>query len=459
MALNPNGHTPPVRQNLLSGAAGTRRMQPTHTTHGAHDLSHHHRPRLPPPPLDVTMALPLPMPAWIDPEAKQVLAQLEAPARRIKSEDDVNQWQTSPAHNSILLFVARLSDASAGHKTPPVAWDVPRTAALSTTDPITRTLHLLETLDAWTDEITPQTTSQRFGNRAFRTWGARLDKEVDALHTSLLPPALHPFGLELCAYLGEAFGSYVRLDYGTGHELNFVAWLSYLHRLHFFCAPGADAATVQKVEQRLALDVFPAYLRVVWHLQDRYALEPAGSHGAWGLDDFQFVPYILGSAQLQTADAYPPSCAAQLSNFPYIAQREPRIGPRLSVQKTLEYTPLPLPPASVPLPNLFLSSLARIHSLKRGPFTDHSPLLYDISSNVPTWYKVHAGLLKMYDAECLLKFPVIQHFPLGGVGFPWDGAKTERPVTGKPAAMPTTARPPGMPAAARPARTRVPPRS
>jgi hypothetical protein len=139
----------------------------------------------------------------------------------------------------------------------------------------------------------------------------------------LLPPQFHPLIPHLSPYFLTSFGSFTRMDYGTGHELSFALFLCCLSLVRFFPFPTANSfpssdaglfstsvgqeAEEQNLMQKqtlalarsLALILFPRYLSLTWRLQDIYQLEPAGSHGVWGLDDSSFLGYIWGSAQLR----------------------------------------------------------------------------------------------------------------------------------------------------------------
>ncbi|KAF9448492.1 Phosphotyrosyl phosphatase activator [Macrolepiota fuliginosa MF-IS2] len=300
------------------------------------------------------------------------------PSLVIKSDEDVERWKNTLSYYDYDLFLRRLNESIVGLMLPWSAEIVPES--------VTQIMALLDTLDGWVEDIPPLNIPQRFGNLAFRTWGARLEERADELLDSLLPPdhkTLVPF---IKPYFLTSFGSFTRMDYGTGHETSFTLFLLCLTLVRFF-QPTPDE------ERHLVLSIFARYLRLCWKLQDAYKLEPAGSHGVWGLDDYSFLPYIFGSGQLRGQTAIPPSAILH-------------------------------PP--LPATNLYFLAIIRIHDVKQGPFFEHSSQLYSIATGVPNWGKVNSGLFKMYRAEVLGKRVVVQHIPLGGL-LEWETTVTEIP--------------------------------
>jgi len=271
------------------------------------------------------------------------------------------------------LFLQRLDEAVVGCYLP--------FTPQSPSEHVAAVLAVLDELDTWIDETPPLQTPQRFGNLAFRTWGKRLEENVDQLLSTVIPVELHPAIPYLSPYFMTSFGSFLRMDYGSGHETSFAIFLLCLSLLRFF-------ASEQDEERQVVLLLFVRYLRLCWRLQDVYNLEPAGSHGVWGLDDYSFLGYIFGSGQLRDQ-----------TDIPVSAVLDP-----------------PLPPT-----NLYFMQIMRIHEFKHGPFHEHSSQLHSIAVGVPNWGKVNSGLFKMYQAEVLGKRVVVQHIPLGGL-MEWESS-------------------------------------
>jgi len=311
------------------------------------------------------------------------------PSKMIKTPAYMSLWPQTQAHAELMSFILLLNERIRG--VPCALPGVP--TRKYTVSP------RIKLLVDWLDEsreaiarIPPLQQAMRFGNKAFRTWHAERvggagaqgapgggggGEHLAKMLTALVGPELAGAGAvaELLPYAQDAFGSVQRIDYGTGHELNFVLLLCALNKLGVFTAE--DLAP-------LVLEVFQHYLTLMQTLQRTYWLEPAGSKGAWGLDDYQFLVFLWGSSQLLGSSIAP----GDILKEAVVEAHAERY--------------------------LFLRGIRFIHTVKTGPFEEHSAYLHQISQ-LASWQKANQGLLRMYEAEVLHKFPIVQHVLFGRI--------------------------------------------
>ncbi|KAL2484984.1 phosphotyrosyl phosphatase activator (PTPA) family protein [Abeliophyllum distichum] len=290
-----------------------------------------------------------------------------APSKIIHSQDDIVRFHSSPFFHNFTGFIVSLSESIKSRKL---------SDPYHVSSTIEVIISILQTLSDYVDEILPAPQSARYGNVAYRTWHERMSSDAESFMLKFLRLDLHGAPVELVPYFTDSFGNSSRIDYGTGHETNFAAWLYCLARLGIVTEEDYPA---------LVARVFVKYMDLMRKLQYTYSLEPAGSHGVWGLDDYHFLPFIFGSSQLIDHKYMKPKSIHNediLENF------------------SSEY--------------LYLSCIVFVKKAKKGLFAEHSPLLDDISG-VPTWNKMNSGLLKMYKVEVLEKVPIMQHFLFGSI--------------------------------------------
>lgn len=237
-------------------------------------------------------------------------------------------------------------------------------------------LAVLDDADELLKQCPPLDTGSRFGNPVFRTFLSEIEKKQGTWHEKVGVKDASAVS-ELSIYLSNSFGNGTRIDYGSGHELNFILWLLCLRQLSLIPDSAFPA---------LALIVFPRYLKVMRDVQSTYYLEPAGSHGVWGLDDYQFLPFLFG--------------ASQLVDHKHI--RPLSIHNQMIVEECAK-------------DYLYLDQIQWVNATKTVQgLRWHSPMLDDISA-AKNWGKVEAGMRRMFLAEVLAKLPVAQHFLFGSL--------------------------------------------
>jgi len=103
-------------------------------------------------------------------------------------------------------------------------------------------------------------------------------------------------------------------------------------------------------------------------------LEPAGSHGVWGLDDHHFLPFLFGAAELINSDEVP---------TPDSIHNE-----KILNELSEEYMYLSKEIFKKEMDLLYVGCIKFIKEVKKGvPFHESSPILNDISG-AASWQKV-----------------------------------------------------------------------
>jgi len=226
-------------------------------------------------------------------------------------------------------------------------------------------------------ELGYQAASSNFDNDEIKN-----DQNDDTQHDNVL--------VELQSYIHPSFGHEIRLDYGTGYESSFFVFLYSLCKIGIFGNVPKTSAPTPEIMAPVALSIVSQYLEVCRGLQTEYWLEPAGSHGVWGLDDYNCIPFYIGACQLQNVSLdteFNPS--------------DIHVGQHLNSGEDKGF--------------MYFQCIRYIKSLKKGvPFFESSPMLDDIS-HLANWSKVSSGLLRLYEGEVLNKMPVVQHFIFGNI--------------------------------------------
>ena len=280
----------------------------------------------------------------------------------INNEDNLKKFYRSDSFTNLVSFVEALSKSLRG---------IPyMMGSQECTHVVSKMLRQIKCIALDTEPL-PLHSGQRYGNPAFRIFYQKVSDSV----TELLSGLNHSD--ELAVYLLGSFGNKTRIDYGTGHELHFLAFI-YCYYVN------SNTPSDRKIHELNTLaNIFNEYVCLSRWIIEEYQLEPAGSHGVWGLEDHHHIVFILGASQLiANPDGLSPIDSLDIS----LVQK---YSDKYMYFKCIE-------------------SVMRIK--KAASFNEHSPLLADIAQ-MPDWNLVYTGLLKMWQGEVLMKLPVMRHFP------------------------------------------------
>ena len=211
----------------------------------------------------------------LDPSQPHIFAE---PSKQIHQGQDVTTFLGSKAYGDIMTFLLQLNRSMFPSKLPESdsngqgnvqTWPL-NADAVEYSEPVRQLQLLLSKLESIIDEVPPDTGPRRFGNISFRRWHEAVEERASSLLDECLPSHVldfKPVGEnavsakeELKAYFIGSLGSAQRMDYGTGHELSFLAFLACIWKLNGFPKASAgveERAIVLGVIEPYVFDTYP----------------------------------------------------------------------------------------------------------------------------------------------------------------------------------------------------------
>lgn len=179
------------------------------------------------------------------------------PSKKIHESEDVSTFLTSKAYTDIMTWILQLNRSMFPVKVSDdtiQTWNI-NSDAIQYSAPVRQLQRLLSRLEDIIQEVPPDTGPRRFGNISFRRWSEVVESRASDLLKECLPADLLDRKLsdegataerELKSYFLCSWGSGQRLDYGTGHELSFLAFLGGIWKLNGFpnAGPGVEERAI-----------------------------------------------------------------------------------------------------------------------------------------------------------------------------------------------------------------------
>lgn len=196
------------------------------------------------------------------------------PRKEINEGQDVTSFLVSRAYRDITGFLVHLNRAMFPQKglgevsgsCTITVYDLD-SPSVRFSEAVLSVQRLLKMVEIMVDDVPLDPGPRRFGNIAFRRWYQLLEDRASGLLQDYLPDSVISFPhsskesalTELQPYLLGSFGSSQRLDYGTGHELSFLAFLGSIWKLGGlkFSADGNE-------ERGVVLGILEPYVMVAF---------------------------------------------------------------------------------------------------------------------------------------------------------------------------------------------------